>query len=158
MSDLRCLITGATGATGGATAVQLLEKGRQVHAFVHRADERSETFASSGRSADAFIRGVKEQAAGLDANDLIYSLESSGDFDAEPGLSRVKIKVLAVNFADDEFYRGSLQTLERDIRAVRSGRSVVRAASDGSAGHMSMAYPALWADQAGDFVAWLSAN
>jgi hypothetical protein len=25
-------------------------------------------------------------------------------------------------------------------------------------GHMSMADPALWADQAGDFVAWLSAN
>jgi hypothetical protein len=53
-------------------------------------------------NADAFIRGVKEQAAGSDANDLIYSLESSGDFDAEPGLSRVKTKVLAVNFADDE--------------------------------------------------------
>jgi len=108
--------------------------------------------------ADAFIRDVKEQAARLDANDLIYSLESSGDFDAEPGLSRVTTKVLAVNFADDEFYRDSLQTLQRDIREVRSGRFVVRAASDGSVGHMSMAHPALWVDQARDFVAWLSAK
>jgi hypothetical protein len=58
--------------------------------------------AGTRESADAFIRGVKVQAAGVDANDLIYSLESSGDFDAEPGLSRVKTKVLAVNFADDE--------------------------------------------------------
>jgi homoserine O-acetyltransferase len=72
--------------------------------------------AGTRESADAFIRGVKKQAAGLDANDLIYSLESSGDFDAEPGLSRVKTKVLAVNFADDEFYRDSLQTLQRDIQ------------------------------------------
>ena len=39
-----------------------------------------------------------------------------GDFDAEPGLSRVKTKVLAVNFADDEFYRDSLRTLQRDMR------------------------------------------
>ena len=94
----------------------------------------------------------------MDANDLIYSLESSGDFDAEPGLSRVKTKVLAVNFADDEFYRDSLQTLQRDIRAVRDGRFVVRAISDGSFGHMSMAQPSLWADQARDFVAWLSTS
>jgi hypothetical protein len=86
------------------------------------------------------------------------SLESSGDFDAEPGLSRVKTKVFAVNFADDEFYRDSLQTLQRDMRAVRGGRFVVRAVSDGSVGHMSMAEPALWADQARDFVAWLSEN
>jgi len=114
--------------------------------------------AGTRESADAFIRDVKEQAAGLDANDLIYSLESSGDFDAEPGLSRVKTKVLAVNFADDEFYRDSLQTLQRDIRAVHDGRFVVRAVSDGSLGHMSMAQPALWADQARDFVAWLNAS
>jgi homoserine O-acetyltransferase len=39
--------------------------------------------AGTRGNADAFIRGAKEQAAGLDANDLIYSLESSGDFDAE---------------------------------------------------------------------------
>lgn len=114
--------------------------------------------AGTRENADAFVRGVKEQAAGFDANDLIYSLESSGDFDAEPGLSRVRTKVLAVNFADDEFYRDSLQTLQRDMRAVRGGRFVVRAVSDGSVGHMSMAEPALWADQARDFVTWLSEN
>jgi homoserine O-acetyltransferase/O-succinyltransferase len=73
-------------------------------------------------------------------------------------LSRVKTRVLAVNFADDEFYRDSLQTLQRDMRAVRGGRFVVRAVSDGSVGHMSMAAPALWADQARDFVTWLSEN
>jgi homoserine O-acetyltransferase/O-succinyltransferase len=95
--------------------------------------------AGTRESADTFIRGVKERAAGLDANDLIYSLESSGDFDAEPGLSRVKTEVLAVNFADDEFYQDSLQTLQRDMPAVRGGRFVVRAVSDGSVGQMSMA-------------------
>jgi len=42
MRDTRFLVTGATGATGGATAAQLLDKGRQVRALVHREDERSE--------------------------------------------------------------------------------------------------------------------
>jgi hypothetical protein len=104
----------------------------------------------AGRSARSSIAGI--------SGPKTYSRESSGDFDAEPGLSRVKTKVLAVNFVDDEFYRDNLQTLERDIRAVRGGRSVVRAVSDGSVGHMSMCPSGSWADQARDFVAWLNAR
>jgi uncharacterized protein YbjT (DUF2867 family) len=48
MSQFRFLITGATGATGGAAAAQLLEKGRQVRVFVHREDERSEDLRKRG--------------------------------------------------------------------------------------------------------------
>ncbi len=48
MTDTRFLITGATGATGGAAAAQLLEKGRDVRAFVHREDERSEALRKRG--------------------------------------------------------------------------------------------------------------
>jgi homoserine O-acetyltransferase/O-succinyltransferase len=70
----------------------------------------------------------------------------------------VKAKVLAVNFADDEFYRDSLQTLQRHIHTVPGARFVVRAISDGSVGHLSMARPTLWAGQARDFVAWLDAK
>ena len=48
MSESLFLITGATGATGSATAVQLLEAGRSVRAFVHREDERSDRLLSLG--------------------------------------------------------------------------------------------------------------
>jgi homoserine O-acetyltransferase len=107
-------------------------------------------------SADTFLRNVREQALAVDANDLIHALEASRDFDTKPGLKRVKAKVLAVNFADDEFYRDSLQTLQRDIHTIPGARFVVRGISDGSVGHLSMARPALWADQARDFVSWLA--
>jgi uncharacterized protein YbjT (DUF2867 family) len=46
--DVRFLVTGATGATGGATAAQLLEKGARVRAFVHREDARSEALRRRG--------------------------------------------------------------------------------------------------------------
>src|SRR6185369_11524135 len=98
--------------------------------------------------ADAFLRNMREQAVQSDANDLIYALQASGDFDTKPGSSRVKAKVLAVNFADDEFYRDSLQTLQRDTRVIPGARVVVRGISEGSAGHLTMTRPALWADQA----------
>jgi NAD(P)H dehydrogenase (quinone) len=42
------LIAGATGATGGAAAALLLDKGRQVRAFVHREDERSDALRKRG--------------------------------------------------------------------------------------------------------------
>ena len=48
MLDTTFLVTGATGATGGAAAAQLLDKGRQVRAFVHREDERSEALQKRG--------------------------------------------------------------------------------------------------------------
>jgi NAD(P)H dehydrogenase (quinone) len=41
-------ISGATGATGGAAAKQLLEKGERVRAFVHREDERSQALRTAG--------------------------------------------------------------------------------------------------------------
>src|SRR5215472_5889052 len=48
MADMQFLITGATGATGGAAAEQLLEQGRRVRAFVHRLDERAENLRKRG--------------------------------------------------------------------------------------------------------------
>ena len=48
MSDIRFLVTGATGAIGSAAATQLLDKGRRVRAFVHREDERSESLRRRG--------------------------------------------------------------------------------------------------------------
>jgi uncharacterized protein YbjT (DUF2867 family) len=48
MADIRFLITGATGATGGAAASQLLDEGKHVRAFVHREDERSAALRRRG--------------------------------------------------------------------------------------------------------------
>jgi uncharacterized protein YbjT (DUF2867 family) len=42
------LVTGATGATGGATVRELLQRGIKVRAMVHKLDERSERLAALG--------------------------------------------------------------------------------------------------------------
>jgi homoserine O-acetyltransferase/O-succinyltransferase len=114
--------------------------------------------AGSRDGADAFIRELKQQTAGADANDMVYTLESSGDFDASANLGRIKAKVFALNFADDEFYRDSLQTLERDIQKVPGGRMQLRPVSAPGIGHLSMTRPALWAAQAREFAAQLEGS
>jgi homoserine O-acetyltransferase/O-succinyltransferase len=112
----------------------------------------------TAEAADALIHGVKSQAGGGDANDLLYAFESSRDFNAEPDLSQIKSKVFALNFADDEFYRDSLQILQHDIEQVRRRQVIVRSVSTGSVGHLSMAHPNLWKDQVRAFINWLDTN
>ena len=48
MSSEPILVTGARGATGGATARQLLDRGLPVRAFVHRRDDKAEQLAALG--------------------------------------------------------------------------------------------------------------
>ena len=56
----------------------------------------------SPEAAAAFLRAIKSQAGGQDANNVLYSSESSRDFNAEPGLSHIKWKVYTpLHFADD---------------------------------------------------------
>lgn len=112
----------------------------------------------STEAAETFIRGFQDQVKGQDANDLIYALDSSRDFNAEPGLRQIKTRVFALNFADDEFYRDSLQILERDIQQIPHGKIVIRPISGGSVGHFTMSHPALWRDQVQNFMNWVNTN
>ena len=78
MPDTKFLITGATGATGGAAAAQLLEKGRNVRAFVHREDERSEALRKQG--AEVVVGDlldfdvVRESLKGVDRAYFVYPI------------------------------------------------------------------------------------
>src|SRR5262245_32998503 len=60
MQKPRILVTGATGKTGAATTLQLLEKGCPVRAFVHKADERSERLRKSG--AEVVVGSLEDMA------------------------------------------------------------------------------------------------
>jgi homoserine O-acetyltransferase len=96
-------------------------------------------------SADAFVQGAVDQAKTMDANDILYSLESSDDYDPEPALPSIRAKVLALNFSDDEFNPISLHTLERLTPKVPRARFVVQEGTDRSFGHFTQAHPSLWA-------------
>src|SRR5262245_17340004 len=48
MNTAKILITGATGDTGGYAIEQLLQKGHQVRALVHRRDDRSKRLEGKG--------------------------------------------------------------------------------------------------------------
>jgi hypothetical protein len=67
------------------------------------------------RQADeVFEKGVSDLLARLDANDLLYAVESSFDYDPGPDLERIRAPLLAVNFADDLINLPELGILERE--------------------------------------------
>ena len=102
-------------------------------------------------AADKFVAAIQKQAEGLDANDLLHSIKSSLDYDPERDLARIKTKVYALNFDDDEFNPARLLILESLLKRVPQPKYAVQAGSEKSYGHLTMAFPSLWADHVAAF-------
>src|SRR5580693_6349868 len=105
-----------------------------------------------GSAADRFIADARSQAISMDANDILYSLSSSADYDPQPGLTAIKTKVYALNFVDDEFNPAELHVLEELMPRVREGRFIVQPGSAESSGHLTMAHRELWSEDVVEFL------
>src|SRR5258708_1708697 len=57
----------------------------------------------------------------LDANNVLYALEASRDYDPGPNLGKIQARLLAINFADDLINPPELGVLEHEIKRVRHG-------------------------------------
>ena len=79
-----------------------------------------------------------------DANDLMYALDASHDYDPGPGLEKIRAPLLAINSADDLINPPELGILEREIKRVPHGRAIVIPLSDQTRGHQTHSLPALW--------------
>jgi homoserine O-acetyltransferase len=82
-----------------------------------------------------------------DANDVLYAVEASHDYDPGPNLEKIRAPLLAINSADDLINPPELGILEREVKRVPKGRAVVIPMSDKTRGHGSHTVAALWKDQ-----------
>lgn len=94
--------------------------------------------------ADAAFDKVKERAARADANDMLYQFESSTDYNPEPGLEKIKARLIAVNSADDQVNPPELGIMEHEIKRVKHGRYVLIPISDQTRGHGTHSVAKLW--------------
>ncbi|SDG62051.1 homoserine O-acetyltransferase [Pseudomonas abietaniphila] len=70
-----------------------------------------------------------------DANDFIYQWQSSADFNAAPGLSKIQAPVLAINAADDERNPPETGTLQTSLKQIKNARLLLIPASADTRGH-----------------------
>jgi homoserine O-acetyltransferase len=82
-----------------------------------------------------------------DANDVLYALGSSSDYDPGPALERIRAPLLAINFEDDLINPPELGILEREIKRVERGRAILVPRSDRTRGHGTHTLAAIWKDQ-----------
>lgn len=99
------------------------------------------TLAEADREIDEYVAHFVKTA---DANDLVYQLDASHDYDPGPGLEKIRVPLLAVNSADDLVNPPELGILEREIKRVPHGRAIVIPLSDRTRGHGTHSLPALW--------------
>jgi homoserine O-acetyltransferase len=103
-------------------------------------------------AAGKFLDNLDRKGETADPNDLLYSLKSSADYDPEPKLGRIKAKLFALNFGDDEFNPDELGILQRLTPKVAHGHYMVQPGSANSFGHLTMIHPELWADHVATFM------
>jgi homoserine O-acetyltransferase/O-succinyltransferase len=82
-----------------------------------------------------------------DANDVLYAVEASHDYDPAPNLDKIRAPLLAINSADDLINPPELGIVEREIKHVQHGRAIVIPFSDKTRGHGSHTIAVLWKDQ-----------
>ncbi|PYL42438.1 MAG: hypothetical protein DMF42_06870 [Verrucomicrobia bacterium] len=99
------------------------------------------TLAKADEVLDKFVEGIVKTD---DANDVLYALEASRDYDPGPNLEKILAPLLAINSADDLINPPELGILEREIKRVPRGRAIVIPLSDKTRGHGSHTIASLW--------------
>jgi homoserine O-acetyltransferase/O-succinyltransferase len=107
------------------------------------------TLAKTDEVLDKYVNDYVKTG---DANDVLYAVEASHDYDPGPNLEKIRAPLLAINSADDLINPPELGILEREIKRVAKGRAVVLPLSDKTRGHGSHTMAALWKDQLVDLL------
>jgi homoserine O-acetyltransferase/O-succinyltransferase len=86
----------------------------------------------------------KARFGGLDANDLLYQVNASRNYDPSPNLEKITAHVMHINSADDFINPPELGIADREIKRVKNGRFVLLPISDETRGHGTHTRAIVW--------------
>jgi homoserine O-acetyltransferase len=96
-------------------------------------------------AADQYLTDfVQRERTSLDANDLLYAVNSSRNYDPSALLEKIEVPVMYVNSADDFINPPELGIAEREIKRVKKGQFVLIPASEQTHGHGTHTWAAIW--------------
>jgi homoserine O-acetyltransferase len=104
-------------------------------------------------AADKYVSDtVTKDLATLDANDLLYQLDASRDYDPSPQLEKITARVMWVNSADDFINPPELAIAEREAKRLKNGRFVLIPISEQTHGHGTHTWAAVWQQHLADLL------
>jgi homoserine O-acetyltransferase/O-succinyltransferase len=96
-------------------------------------------------AADKYLDDYfREHAADLDANNFLYQVSASRNYDPSPQLEKIKAPVMWINSADDFINPPELKIAEREAPRLKNGRFVLIPISDQTHGHGTHTWAAVW--------------
>jgi homoserine O-acetyltransferase len=107
------------------------------------------TLAQADEALEAYVTQALKT---MDANDVLYQVEASRDYDPAPGLEKIRAPLVAINSADDLINPPELGILEREIQRVKRGSMVMIPLSRESRGHGTHTMAALWKQHLADLL------
>ncbi len=98
--------------------------------------------------ADAYEqKAVARSMAGVDANDFMYQVDSSRNYDPSQELGKIACPVMWVNSGDDFINPPELGIAEQKVKEIARGAFVLIPASDKTHGHGTHTWAAVWKPQ-----------
>ncbi|WP_109486961.1 alpha/beta fold hydrolase [Occallatibacter savannae] len=109
--------------------------------------------APTRADAERFVdRYLTRTMASTDANDMIYYLNASRNYNPEPKLESIKAPVLWINSADDYINPPELGIAEKMVKRISHGRFILLPISDKTHGHGTHTEAAVWKDYLAEFM------
>lgn len=96
-------------------------------------------------AADKYLDDYfKTRLAGLDANDFLYQVNASRNYDPSPHLEKITVHVMYINSADDFINPPELGIADHEIKRVKNARFVLLPISDETRGHGTHTRAVVW--------------
>ncbi|HTP83172.1 MAG TPA: hypothetical protein VMQ11_09510, partial [Alphaproteobacteria bacterium] len=103
-------------------------------------------------ATDALYQRLVDNVRKGDANDQLYATEAVMDYDPAGEIGKIKARLMAINFADDEVNPPELHTVEPAIARIPNAKYVLIPASDRTHGHYTYMRAAVWKSHLADFM------
>ncbi len=97
--------------------------------------------------ADKYLdKYFHDRIRGLDANDFLYQVNASRNYDPSSQLEKIKAPVMWINSGDDFINPPELGIAEREVKRLKNGRFILIPASEQTFGHGTHTHAALWTE------------
>jgi homoserine O-acetyltransferase/O-succinyltransferase len=95
-------------------------------------------------AADKYMEDSEKTAASLDANDLLYQVNASRNYDPSPQLEKITAPMMWINSADDFINPPELGIAERESKLLKDATFVLIPISDQTHGHGTHTWAIVW--------------
>jgi homoserine O-acetyltransferase/O-succinyltransferase len=95
-------------------------------------------------AADKYVEDSEKTAASLDANDLLYQVNASRNYDPSPQLEKITAPMMWINSADDFINPPELAIAEKESKRLKNGTFVLIPISEQTHGHGTHTWAIVW--------------